>query len=150
MLYGLRGLFDHLKCSGDLILYLGKICRKHRPLGIDDHVRRNLRRKAAEPHRLAKAALHAVALYRPSQHPPHGKTDAKSLRRFVVRAALQIENRHVRREMPAPLLVNPFKIRMAQKPPLLGKPGFRLQASGFGLQAFFLRTIFRTLAFPEA
>jgi hypothetical protein len=56
--------------------------------------------------------------------------------------------------MAASLLVNPFKIRMAQKTPLLWKPGSRLQASDYTLQAFCLRTllraIFRALAFPDA
>jgi len=78
-LYRFRGLFDDLKSPGHLVPHFGKIRSKQRPFGINDNVRRYLRRKAAQPHRLAKAALHAVALYRSPQHPTNSKADAKTL-----------------------------------------------------------------------
>ena len=130
LLYGFRSLFDHLKCSGHFVPNTGKICAQKGPLGINDNIRRNCRGKATEPYRLAQAALHPVALYGPSQHPAHGKTDAKSWRGFFVQAALQIKNCHVRRKVTASLFVNPFEIRMAQKPPQLGKLALRLLRNG--------------------
>ena len=113
LLYGFCGLFDHLKSLGHFVPHFAKISAEECPFGVDDDVRRNLRRKAAEPHRLAKPALHAVALNRSPQHSSDRETDTKSLRDIaVVRAPPQIKNSHMRRKMAATLLVNPLKIRM--------------------------------------
>jgi len=112
--------FDDLKSPRHFVPHIRKISAEQRAFGIDDDVRRKLGRKAAEPHRLAKAALHAVALYGASQHAPHGKADAKTWRGIIltlvtanaIAVAPQIKNCHVRREMAASLFVNLFKIRM--------------------------------------
>jgi len=78
-LYGFGGLFDHLKSPGHLVPHFSKIRSQQRPFGINDNVRRYLRRKAAQPHRLAKASLHPVALYRSTQHSTNRKANAKTL-----------------------------------------------------------------------
>jgi hypothetical protein len=131
LLYGFCGLFDHLKRFGHFVPHFAKIRAEECPFGIDDDVRRNLRWKAAEPHRLAKAALHAVALNRSPQHFPDSKTDPQSSRDFaIVQGPPQIKNGHVRRKMAATLLVNPLKISMPQKTPLLWELALRLLLSG--------------------
>jgi len=151
LLNGFRGLCDHLKSPAHFRLNVSKIRVEQRALRVDDHVRRNFRRKTAEPHCLAQAAFHAVAVYRASQPSPHGEPDTNALRTVaVILAALQIKNCHVRRKVATPVLVNPLKICMPQKAALLRKAGSRIWASGVGLRTFFLRTIFRDLAFPYA
>lgn len=128
LLYGFRGLFDHLKSPGHFIPHICKICAEQRPFGVNDDVCRDFRRKAAEPHRLAKAALHAVALYRSPQHSPYGKANAKAFRPVAV-AVPQIKHGQVRCKMAASLLVNPLKISMPQQPPFLGKLTLRFLRS---------------------
>jgi hypothetical protein len=97
---------------------------------IEHHIHRpgtGLRRVAnGFPH----TAADAIALHRPTQHLAHGKTDSWPARYTVFGwgFAPKKKYRHVTRELPAPVLVDPLKVRMLQQMPRLRK----LAAGGGG------------------
>ena len=108
---------NHLKCLGNFRLELLKMGGEQRGLRVDYDVEPDRRLRRLQPHRLAQAASHAIALYSTTQYFSHRKTNAELRRRLClqfVAFAAEIKNRHMGREMPSPFFVDAIKIRVPQ------------------------------------
>jgi hypothetical protein len=98
-------------------------CKVHcqqRLLRINHHIHRPRLRHPRQPHRFPQPPLHAIPHHRPAQRLAHSKSHARPwiyrvVSRWLCGRPRPIENGHRRREMPPPLLVNPFKICVAQQ-----------------------------------
>jgi hypothetical protein len=117
---------DHLERLRNFALQIREVCGQCRSLRIDHHIDCNRDRKITQPHGLTQATLDSISLDRAAQRLAYCETNSRALQ--LVIGALQIKHCHVRREMPASLLVNPLKVRMPQQAMALWKLALRFSS----------------------
>ena len=106
----LQRLLDHFERPANFALDITKLRLQQRLLRIDDHIHAR-RNRAVQPDRLAQAPLHPVAHHCAAQHLP----TVNPTRTPSAFGTWQIKHGHVRREMPAPLLVDALEIRVPKQ-----------------------------------
>jgi hypothetical protein len=115
-------LFYNYESPPHFVHHHREVYGQQRLLRIDHHIRRRSHGHSAEPHRLAQAPLHAVALDRAAQRAPHRKSNAHAGNRASLPARglifrpLPIKRGQRRRKMTPPQLVNALEIGVPQQP----------------------------------
>jgi len=113
----LDSLLDGYECLGHFVHDLGKVRAQQRALGVDDGINRHFAANPVQPDRFPQPTAHAVSLHASAQCLADRKTNPQPLSPGIrLSRSRQIENRHVRSKVPAPLFVNSLKIRVLQQP----------------------------------
>ena len=112
------GAANNLKRAYHFPLYLVEASFQQGLLRIDHHINRCGLRRPVQANSLAKASLDSIPVHCGAQDSTDGKSDAQAL----AAASREIENCHMRREMPPAKLVHSLKVRVTQEARTAGKP----------------------------